>query len=65
MDQRTKNTNTLIIFVLVMAFSVGCILGAIVCYSYNPDLAYKMIAMAISVFIIANIYLFKRFKKVN
>jgi hypothetical protein len=65
MDQKTKNTNTLLIFVVAMSLTLGCMLGAIVCYSYNPNLAYKMVAMAVSVFIIAHIYWFKRFKKIS
>ncbi|MCP0918009.1 hypothetical protein MUB04_15835 [Acinetobacter indicus] len=65
MDQKAKNTNTLIFFLIASGFSFGCLLGAIVSFSHNPDLAYKMVGMAISVFVIANIYLFKRFKKVS
>lgn len=65
MNQKAKNTNTLIIFTVAMAFTLGCMLGSGVAYSYNPDLAYKMLGLALSVFIIANIYLFKRFKKVS
>lgn len=63
MYQKTKNTNTLIIFVVALAFSLGCLLGAIVSHSHNPNLSYKMLGMAILVFIIAHIYWFKRFKK--
>ena len=65
MNQKIKNTITLFMFAVAAAFSLGCLIGAAIAYGHDPDLAYKMLGMAVSVFIIANIYLFVRFKKVS
>lgn len=61
-DQKTKNTNTLLVFIVLMALSVGCLIGSGIAYSHDQILAFKMLAMALSVFFLGNIYFILRFK---
>lgn len=65
MDQKTKNTNTLLIFIVLMAFSMGCMIGSGIAYTHNQALAFKMLGMGLTVFFLGNYYFFKRFKKIK